>query len=54
MPQLAPLNWLFLFMLFWGFLFLISIFVWWGNVHIYSFINLGKMKVVTLKSKWKW
>nr|ARI50087.1 ATP synthase F0 subunit 8 [Tectus virgatus] len=31
MPQLAPVNWLFLFILFWFIIGLISAMVWWNS-----------------------
>nr|YP_009378333.1 ATP synthase F0 subunit 8 [Petrasma pervernicosa]ARH10765.1 ATP synthase F0 subunit 8 [Petrasma pervernicosa] len=31
MPQLSPLNWLFLFVLFWSVIFLMMSMVWWSS-----------------------
>nr|YP_010944310.1 ATP synthase F0 subunit 8 [Acanthochitona mahensis]WLW42186.1 ATP synthase F0 subunit 8 [Acanthochitona mahensis] len=52
MPQLAPLNWILLFFLFWGSIFFIFIFVWWCSGKSYYF-SKPKGNVGVVKS-WMW
>nr|AOX13368.1 ATP synthase F0 subunit 8 [Amphioctopus aegina] len=51
MPQLSPLNWIMLFMLFWFLLFLNSSIMWWNNKNKYSLINQKPLKKF-LKYSW--
>nr|YP_009239753.1 ATP synthase F0 subunit 8 [Turritella bacillum]AMM72631.1 ATP synthase F0 subunit 8 [Turritella bacillum] len=37
MPQLSPLNWIFLFFLFWCVVFSVSAMIWWGSKVGFSF-----------------
>uniref|UniRef100_UPI0030FED793 ATP synthase F0 subunit 8 n=1 Tax=Acanthochitona defilippii TaxID=761903 RepID=UPI0030FED793 len=53
MPQLAPLNWIFLFILFWGSVLFIFIFIWWWNSKIYNFFFIHKKSSMMAK-KWLW
>nr|YP_010393212.1 ATP synthase F0 subunit 8 [Conus miles]UPX89374.1 ATP synthase F0 subunit 8 [Conus miles] len=53
MPQLSPLNWILLFLLFWATVLSVSILVWWSSKTIFlskgsSYINLKK------ENKWNW
>nr|YP_010943711.1 ATP synthase F0 subunit 8 [Ennucula tenuis]WLV28181.1 ATP synthase F0 subunit 8 [Ennucula tenuis] len=52
MPQLGPLNWLFLFVLFWSFIVMMTCLIWWMNPQNYYF-SVGRNN---LKSKhfWLW
>nr|YP_010547142.1 ATP synthase F0 subunit 8 [Maoricolpus roseus]UYK51656.1 ATP synthase F0 subunit 8 [Maoricolpus roseus] len=36
MPQLSPLNWIFLFLLFWCVVFSVSAMIWWGTKMSFS------------------
>nr|ACF04910.1 ATP synthase F0 subunit 8 [Calyptraea chinensis] len=36
MPQLAPLNWFFLYILFWFIVMLMSILIWWSNLSLFK------------------
>nr|YP_008994354.1 ATP synthase F0 subunit 8 [Cistopus taiwanicus]AGS15327.1 ATP synthase F0 subunit 8 [Cistopus taiwanicus] len=51
MPQLSPLNWIMLFLLFWTLLFLNSSIMWWNNKNKYSLINTKKK---SNKMKYNW
>nr|YP_010241769.1 ATP synthase F0 subunit 8 [Terebellum terebellum]QTI82456.1 ATP synthase F0 subunit 8 [Terebellum terebellum] len=52
MPQLSPLNWIFLFLLFWAAVLLMSVIIWWTNKIYYQSESLTE---VTLKqNKWNW
>nr|YP_009907726.1 ATP synthase F0 subunit 8 [Amphioctopus neglectus]QLI52211.1 ATP synthase F0 subunit 8 [Amphioctopus neglectus] len=51
MPQLSPLNWIMLFMLFWFLLFLNSSIMWWNNKNKYTLINQKPFKK-NLKYNW--
>nr|YP_010610698.1 ATP synthase F0 subunit 8 [Luteuthis dentatus]WAP91466.1 ATP synthase F0 subunit 8 [Luteuthis dentatus]WAP91492.1 ATP synthase F0 subunit 8 [Luteuthis dentatus] len=44
MPQLSPLNWMFLFMFFWFIMTLNSSIMWWNNMNSYNFINPNTKK----------
>nr|YP_003204801.1 ATP synthase F0 subunit 8 [Monoplex parthenopeus]ACF04882.1 ATP synthase F0 subunit 8 [Monoplex parthenopeus] len=52
MPQLSPLNWIFLFILFWATVLVISILIWWSNKIFYqsSMMAPASMK----ENKWNW
>ncbi|YP_009239888.1 ATP synthase F0 subunit 8 (mitochondrion) [Octopus bimaculoides] len=51
MPQLSPLNWIMLFLLFWFLLLLNSSIMWWNNKNKYNLMN---QKMKTKKSKYNW
>nr|QMP96514.1 ATP synthase F0 subunit 8 [Bithynia leachii] len=52
MPQLSPLNWMFLFILFWTTISLVSIMIWWSKK---TFFSTQKSETPTLKqNKWNW
>nr|YP_010983259.1 ATP synthase F0 subunit 8 [Lentigo lentiginosus]WOK01725.1 ATP synthase F0 subunit 8 [Lentigo lentiginosus] len=52
MPQLSPLNWIFLFLLFWVAVLTMSILLWWSNKVYYRSSSSASS---TLKSnKWNW
>nr|YP_010270205.1 ATP synthase F0 subunit 8 [Amphioctopus fangsiao etchuanus]YP_514811.1 ATP synthase F0 subunit 8 [Amphioctopus fangsiao]AWX90644.1 ATP synthase F0 subunit 8 [Amphioctopus fangsiao]AWX90656.1 ATP synthase F0 subunit 8 [Amphioctopus fangsiao]AWX90667.1 ATP synthase F0 subunit 8 [Amphioctopus fangsiao]AWX90679.1 ATP synthase F0 subunit 8 [Amphioctopus fangsiao]AWX90691.1 ATP synthase F0 subunit 8 [Amphioctopus fangsiao] len=51
MPQLSPLNWIMLFLLFWFLLFLNSSIMWWNNKNKYILMN---QKPVKKKLKYNW
>nr|ATZ70430.1 ATP synthase F0 subunit 8 [Conus josephinae] len=53
MPQLSPLNWILLFILFWAAVFSVSVIIWWSKKIMFSsksltYTNLGK------ENKWNW
>nr|UZF97219.1 ATP synthase F0 subunit 8 [Conus textile] len=53
MPQLSPLNWILLFVLFWATVISASIIVWWSSKIMFSskssaYIDLKK------ENKWSW
>nr|YP_010713552.1 ATP synthase F0 subunit 8 [Purpuradusta gracilis]WDA98684.1 ATPase subunit 8 [Purpuradusta gracilis] len=52
MPQLSPLNWIFLFVLFWSAVLSVSILIWWSSKIYYKSESL---KPSDLKeNKWNW
>nr|YP_010241781.1 ATP synthase F0 subunit 8 [Varicospira cancellata]QTI82469.1 ATP synthase F0 subunit 8 [Varicospira cancellata] len=52
MPQLSPLNWIFLFLLFWVAVLTVSIMIWWTNK---TFFQSESMSKTSLKqNKWNW
>nr|YP_009742301.1 ATP synthase F0 subunit 8 [Mammilla mammata]QID90396.1 ATP synthase F0 subunit 8 [Mammilla mammata] len=52
MPQLSPLNWIFLFMLFWSAILIVSILIWW-SVKVQFLTKTSAVKV-TKENKWNW
>nr|YP_009942995.1 ATP synthase F0 subunit 8 [Littorina brevicula]QOD40600.1 ATP synthase F0 subunit 8 [Littorina brevicula]ULR86924.1 ATP synthase F0 subunit 8 [Littorina brevicula]UOH96713.1 ATP synthase F0 subunit 8 [Littorina brevicula] len=52
MPQLSPLNWIFLFIIFWAAVLSMSILIWWSNKIYFS----SKTSEVTVmkENKWNW
>nr|YP_006073352.1 ATP synthase F0 subunit 8 [Solemya velum]AFG18172.1 ATP synthase F0 subunit 8 [Solemya velum]AGI98161.1 ATP synthase F0 subunit 8 [Solemya velum] len=54
MPQLSPLNWLFLFIMFWSVIFLMMCMVWWTSSKSFL-VESGKdnMKVLSRVFNWK-
>nr|WHM50487.1 ATP synthase F0 subunit 8 [Helicostoa sinensis] len=52
MPQLAPLNWMFLFILFWTMIALVSIMIWWSKKTFFSAKSLKKSSLK--QNKWNW
>nr|YP_009469107.1 ATP synthase F0 subunit 8 [Charonia lampas]AOY34913.1 ATP synthase F0 subunit 8 [Charonia lampas]AVC55721.1 ATP synthase F0 subunit 8 [Charonia lampas] len=52
MPQLSPLNWIFLFILFWVAVLSLSILIWWSSK---VFFQSSTMTSVSVKeNKWNW
>nr|YP_010627090.1 ATP synthase F0 subunit 8 [Tremoctopus violaceus]ATR85788.1 ATP synthase F0 subunit 8 [Tremoctopus violaceus]WBK26781.1 ATP synthase F0 subunit 8 [Tremoctopus violaceus] len=51
MPQLSPLNWFFLFFLFWMLMSLNSSIMWWNNKNMYSTCKFMKNKK-NMKYNW--
>nr|YP_010583798.1 ATP synthase F0 subunit 8 [Pteroctopus tetracirrhus]UXN83994.1 ATP synthase F0 subunit 8 [Pteroctopus tetracirrhus] len=51
MPQLSPLNWIMLFILFWFLMSLNSSIMWWNNMNKYSTLNFKK-KISKTKYNW--
>nr|QBC73137.1 ATP synthase subunit 8 [Anatoma sp. MNHN-IM-2013-42003] len=54
MPQLAPINWLFLFFLFWGTVGICSSVVWWMFKPSYYFTIASASKALSKEATWKW
>nr|AVN97707.1 ATP synthase F0 subunit 8 [Potamopyrgus antipodarum] len=52
MPQLSPLNWVFLFILFWSSVILVSILIWWSKKTIFSPDVASKSTLE--ENKWNW
>nr|YP_009773405.1 ATP synthase F0 subunit 8 [Dendrochiton gothicus]QIZ12623.1 ATP synthase F0 subunit 8 [Dendrochiton gothicus] len=53
MPQLAPMNWIFLVLLFWSSVFLLSVCLWWVSDKNYMFFNKSEKNSV-YGGKWIW
>nr|YP_010583733.1 ATP synthase F0 subunit 8 [Sepia orbignyana]UXN83929.1 ATP synthase F0 subunit 8 [Sepia orbignyana] len=51
MPQLSPINWMFLFVLFWATLLINSSIMWWNTINLYKFNKLNQ-NFTTIKYKW--
>nr|YP_007891045.1 ATP synthase F0 subunit 8 [Sepia pharaonis]AGJ71770.1 ATP synthase F0 subunit 8 [Sepia pharaonis] len=51
MPQLSPINWLFLFILFWLILMINSSIMWWNTTNMYKF-NKNIKKLNNINYKW--
>nr|YP_010610736.1 ATP synthase F0 subunit 8 [Graneledone verrucosa]WAP91556.1 ATP synthase F0 subunit 8 [Graneledone verrucosa] len=51
MPQLSPLNWMFLFSFFWTLMSLNSSITWWNNNYRYN-INMSEEKKKKKMYKW--
>nr|YP_010852299.1 ATP synthase F0 subunit 8 [Desmaulus extinctorium]WGH72831.1 ATP synthase F0 subunit 8 [Desmaulus extinctorium] len=52
MPQLSPLNWIFLYLLFWFIVMTVSVMIWWSNN---SFFRSGHLNLNDLnKNNWLW
>nr|YP_009318313.1 ATP synthase F0 subunit 8 [Astralium haematragum]AOZ71794.1 ATP synthase subunit 8 [Astralium haematragum] len=54
MPQLAPLNWLFLFFLFWLMVVVSSILIWWSFKMSYTIDRTDTKFVVVSPKSWDW
>nr|YP_009742288.1 ATP synthase F0 subunit 8 [Mammilla kurodai]QID90383.1 ATP synthase F0 subunit 8 [Mammilla kurodai]QRG01402.1 ATP synthase F0 subunit 8 [Mammilla mammata] len=52
MPQLSPLNWIFLFILFWSAILIVSILIWWSTK--VQFLTKTSTVSVTKENKWNW
>nr|YP_009093865.1 ATP synthase F0 subunit 8 [Marisa cornuarietis]AIT57573.1 ATP synthetase F0 subunit 8 [Marisa cornuarietis] len=51
MPQLSPLNWFMLFMLFWLAVVIVSILIWWNAKNMFYVVQ---NKYNSVESKWSW
>nr|YP_010610633.1 ATP synthase F0 subunit 8 [Cirroctopus glacialis]WAP91388.1 ATP synthase F0 subunit 8 [Cirroctopus glacialis] len=51
MPQLSPLNWMFLFFFFWTMMISNSSITWWNYINIYSLNTLSSPKIY-IKYSW--
>nr|QXJ42313.1 ATP synthase F0 subunit 8 [Sepiadariidae sp. GS-2020] len=51
MPQLAPINWTFLFIMFWSIMLINTSIMWWNNNNTYTFT---KNKESMLKINYNW
>nr|AHC94351.1 ATP synthase F0 subunit 8 [Nerita versicolor] len=54
MPQLAPLNWILLFFLFWACLFIVMSINWWFSLTRYSGLSDEELKEGSKKNSWVW
>nr|YP_010890362.1 ATP synthase F0 subunit 8 [Stenothyra glabra]USN91680.1 ATP synthase F0 subunit 8 [Stenothyra glabra] len=54
MPQLSPLNWIFLFVLFWASVILMSMLIWWSKKIYFPTITIPVKKYVKGGNKWSW
>nr|YP_009925548.1 ATP synthase F0 subunit 8 [Tanea lineata]QNH82271.1 ATP synthase F0 subunit 8 [Tanea lineata] len=52
MPQLSPLNWIFLFLLFWAAVFMVSVLIWWSTKIYFS--TKASAVVDAKENKWNW
>nr|AXA45335.1 ATP synthase F0 subunit 8 [Benthomangelia sp. MNHN IM 2013-9652] len=52
MPQLSPLNWILLFLLFWYMILVLSILIWWSKKILYMSQSSSNFKVK--ENKWNW
>nr|QJD26712.1 ATPase subunit 8 [Cymbiola nobilis] len=52
MPQLSPLNWIFLFMLFWFIVLSFSVLIWWSTKIFFQSNN--KYPLYASENKWNW
>nr|YP_010241729.1 ATP synthase F0 subunit 8 [Struthiolaria papulosa]QTI82417.1 ATP synthase F0 subunit 8 [Struthiolaria papulosa] len=52
MPQLSPLNWIFLFLLFWMAVLGLSIILWWTKKVYFEAESLGSRS--SKENKWNW
>nr|YP_010454089.1 ATP synthase F0 subunit 8 [Eumandya parva]QXJ42066.1 ATP synthase F0 subunit 8 [Eumandya parva] len=51
MPQLSPINWLFLFFMFWSILMINTSIMWWNTNNLYM---INKMKTIKPNINYKW
>nr|QXJ42079.1 ATP synthase F0 subunit 8 [Euprymna sp. Type 1 GS-2021] len=51
MPQLSPINWLFLFFMFWSILMINTSIMWWNTNNLYA---INKTKKTKLNIKYNW
>nr|YP_009318352.1 ATP synthase F0 subunit 8 [Stomatella planulata]AOZ71833.1 ATP synthase subunit 8 [Stomatella planulata] len=55
MPQLAPVNWLLLFILFWLVIILVSTLIWWTYTTKYSISSTNSISSHSLgPNSWRW
>nr|YP_009427757.1 ATP synthase F0 subunit 8 [Baicalia turriformis]ASU96508.1 ATP synthase F0 subunit 8 [Baicalia turriformis] len=52
MPQLSPLNWIFLFILFWAAVIITSIMIWWSKKILFT--HEKSKKAMLKQNKWNW
>nr|AXF46511.1 ATP synthase F0 subunit 8 [Penion ormesi] len=52
MPQLSPLNWILLFILFWAAVLAMSILIWWSTKTFFQGENLAPTSLK--ENKWNW
>nr|AEK84162.1 ATP synthase F0 subunit 8 [Alcithoe flemingi] len=52
MPQLSPLNWIFLFFLFWCMVSSFSILIWWSMKTFFR--SSSKSMTYFKENKWNW
>nr|APH08698.1 ATP synthase F0 subunit 8 [Profundiconus teramachii] len=52
MPQLSPLNWILLFVLFWSAVISVSILIWWSTKVF--FYNESMTSAIMKENKWNW
>nr|YP_010282220.1 ATP synthase F0 subunit 8 [Drupella rugosa]YP_010400245.1 ATP synthase F0 subunit 8 [Drupella margariticola]UHM24784.1 ATP synthase F0 subunit 8 [Drupella rugosa]UQS75944.1 ATP synthase F0 subunit 8 [Drupella margariticola] len=53
MPQLSPLNWIMLYILFWSAVLCVSILLWWSSKIFFSSETSSSMKEPK-ENKWNW
>nr|AWH98424.1 ATP synthase F0 subunit 8 [Conus goudeyi] len=53
MPQLSPLNWILLFILFWVTVLSISVLVWWSSKTMFS-SKSSAYGDLSKENKWNW
>nr|YP_009365212.1 ATP synthase F0 subunit 8 [Spirula spirula]ARJ60729.1 ATP synthase F0 subunit 8 [Spirula spirula] len=51
MPQLSPINWLFLFLMFWSIMFINTSIMWWNTTNMYL---INKTPKVNMNINYKW
>nr|WMC20803.1 ATP synthase F0 subunit 8 [Chtenopteryx canariensis] len=51
MPQLSPINWMFLFIMFWSIMLINSSIMWWNTNNLYT-INKTTSTNMSIKYKW--
>nr|WMC21012.1 ATP synthase F0 subunit 8 [Ancistrocheirus sp. 2 FFA-2023]WMC21018.1 ATP synthase F0 subunit 8 [Ancistrocheirus sp. 2 FFA-2023] len=51
MPQLSPINWLFMFAIFWSIMYINTSIMWWNTSNTYS-INKTPKSTMIIKYKW--
>nr|UEP17939.1 ATP synthase F0 subunit 8 [Sydaphera spengleriana] len=52
MPQLSPLNWIFLFVLFWAAVLSVSILIWWWKKTLFQAHGLDSLSKA--EKTWNW
>nr|YP_010400258.1 ATP synthase F0 subunit 8 [Tenguella granulata]UQS75957.1 ATP synthase F0 subunit 8 [Tenguella granulata] len=53
MPQLSPLNWILLYILFWSAVLSVSILVWWSSKVLFKSESSASLED-TKENKWNW
>nr|YP_010890226.1 ATP synthase F0 subunit 8 [Conus litteratus]WJJ70323.1 ATP synthase F0 subunit 8 [Conus litteratus] len=53
MPQLSPLNWILLFVLFWVTVLSVSVLIWWSGKTMFSGSSLVSTSLKE-ENKWSW
>nr|QXJ42118.1 ATP synthase F0 subunit 8 [Iridoteuthis sp. GS-2021] len=51
MPQLSPINWLFLFSMFWSVMIINTSIMWWNNNNLY-YINKTMKSKMNINYNW--